>query len=175
VALAGWGAGRRDGLLDGLGTLLRLVLAGVFAVAGAQKLPDPAESVRAVRAYRLLPESAVHAVAYGLPVLEIGLAVLLLAGLATRVSAALTAALLVVFLIGVGSAAARGLTIDCGCFGGGGVVAKADTHYTAELVRDALLLLAAVLLVARPRTALSLDRYLAGPTGAPATPTEEYP
>jgi len=169
---------RRGAVLDGVGSLLRLVLAGVFAVAGAQKLPDPAESVRAVRAYRLLPEGAVHAVAYGLPVLEIGLAVLLVVGLATRVAAGLTGVLLVVFLIGVGSAAARGLTIDCGCFGGGGVVAKADTHYTAELVRDALLLVAALLLVYRPHTALSLDGYLAGPRTVPdRTPTahtEEY-
>lgn len=168
---------RPGALLDGVGTLLRLVLAGVFAVAGAQKLPDPAESVRAVRAYRLLPEGAVHVVAYGLPVLELGLAVLLVVGLATRVAAALTGALLVVFLIGVGSAAARGLTIDCGCFGGGGVVAKADTHYTAELVRDALLLVAALWLVYRPRTALAVDGYLAGPRTAdrPVSPTEEYP
>ncbi len=172
-------AERRAALLDGFGTLQRLVLAGVLAVAGAQKLPDPAESVRAVRAYRLLPEGAVHAVAYGLPVLEIGLAVLLVVGLATRVAAGLTGVLLVVFLIGVGSAAARGLTIDCGCFGGGGVVAKADTRYTAELVRDALLLVAALLLVWRPRTALSLDGYLAGPSPArdhaPTPHTEEYP
>jgi uncharacterized membrane protein YphA (DoxX/SURF4 family) len=172
--------GRRSGALDAVGTLLRLVLAGVFAVAGAQKLPDPAESVRAVRAYRLLPEGAVHVVAYGLPVLEIGLAVLLVAGLATRVAAGLTGVLLVVFLIGVGSAAARGLTIDCGCFGGGGVVAKADTHYTAELVRDALLLLAALWLVRRPRTARSVDGHLAGPSAGdrpdvPVPSLEEYP
>ena len=36
--------------------LARLVLAGVLIVAGWLKLPDPAESVRAVRAYQLLPE-----------------------------------------------------------------------------------------------------------------------
>ena len=40
-------------------TALRLVLAGVLALAGVPKLPDPAESVRAVRAFRLLPEAVV--------------------------------------------------------------------------------------------------------------------
>ena len=41
---------------------------GVWIVAGALKLPDPAESVRAVRAYDLLPEAIVPAVGYLLPV-----------------------------------------------------------------------------------------------------------
>ena len=68
-------------------TLLRLVLAGVFAVAGALKLPDPDESVRAVRAYRLLPESVVPFVGYGLPVFEVLLALALLVGVLTRASA----------------------------------------------------------------------------------------
>jgi uncharacterized membrane protein YphA (DoxX/SURF4 family) len=146
-------------------TLIRLVLAAVFGVAGALKLPDPAGSVRAVRAYQLLPEGAVQVVGYGLPVLEVALAFLLLVGLATRVAAGVSAALLVAFLVGVASAALRGLTIDCGCFGGGGTVAAEDTRYTAELVRDTALLGAALLLLARPRSRLSLDALLHAPPG----------
>ena len=65
-------------------TVLRLVLAGVLGVAGALKVPDPAESVRAVRAYDLLPEALVPAIGYGLPLLELAVAVLLLLGLFTR-------------------------------------------------------------------------------------------
>lgn len=38
--------------------------AAVWLVAGTLKIPDPAESVRAVRAYRLLPETVVPAVGY---------------------------------------------------------------------------------------------------------------
>src|SRR4051794_32635546 len=131
-------------------TTLRLLLAGVLAVAGALKLPDPAESVRAVRAYQLLPEALVPSVGYGLPLLEIAVAVLLLLGLLTRWAALAAALLMAAFLVGIGSAWARGLTIDCGCFGGGGQVAAADTNYLPEMVRDGVLLLAAVLLAARP-------------------------
>jgi uncharacterized membrane protein YphA (DoxX/SURF4 family) len=164
--------GRGEGLQPWLSTALRLLLAGVFGVAGALKLPDPAESVRAVRAYQLLPESAAQVVGYGLPVLEVALALLLLLGLATRAAAALSAVLLVAFVVGVTSAAARGLTIDCGCFGGGGVVDAQDTRYTAELVRDAGLLAAALFLLVRPRSRLSLDSVLVPPARAPEAAPE---
>ena len=59
-----------------------------------------------------------------LPFVEIALGVLLLIlGLATRLAAVVSAALLVVFIAGIASAWTRGLRIDCGCFGGGGDLA----------------------------------------------------
>ena len=57
------------------------------------------------------------------------------------------------------SAAARGLSIDCGCFGGGGPVPPGQTAYAAEIVRDLGLLAAAGWLVARPQSRLSLGGH----------------
>ena len=146
------------GAREWLATAARLLLAGVWLWAGLAKIGDPAASVRAVRAYRLLPEWLAQGVGYGLPVLELTLAALLLAGLATRVAAAVSAALLVVFLAGMVSAAARGLQIECGCFGGGGdLAAGQSTAYTWEIVRDAALLLLALALARWPRSRLALD------------------
>ena len=48
-----------------------LVVGAVWIVAGLLKLPDPAASVRAVRAYDLLPEAIVPTVGHLLPVLEV--------------------------------------------------------------------------------------------------------
>src|SRR5436309_14751811 len=62
----------------------RLVLAVVFAAAGWPKLMDPDGTVRSVRAFRLVPEVFVPALGYGLPMLELVLALLLLVGLLTR-------------------------------------------------------------------------------------------
>jgi uncharacterized membrane protein YphA (DoxX/SURF4 family) len=138
----------------------RLVVGGVWIAAGMLKLPDPAESVRAVRAYRLLPEATVHAVGYGLPALEIIIGLLLLLGLGTRIVAAISALLLTLFIIGIASAWTRGLQIDCGCFGGGGYAADATSKYPLEIARDVGLLLASLLLVAFPRTKVSLDGWL---------------
>jgi uncharacterized membrane protein YphA (DoxX/SURF4 family) len=151
-----------------LATALRLLLAGVLAAAGALKLPEPASSVRAVRAYQLLPESVVPTVGYALPLLELAVALLLVLGLATRLAATVAGLLMVAFIIGIASAAARGLSIDCGCFGGGGQVAAGATRYTQEILRDTGLLLAAAFLVVWPASRLSLDH-------TPATATETEP
>jgi uncharacterized membrane protein YphA (DoxX/SURF4 family) len=139
-----------------LATAARLVLGGVFVVAGAGKVPDPAAAVRAVRAYQLLPESLVAPVAFGLPVIEIAVGLALGLGVFVRTAALASAVLLVVFLVGVGSAWARGLQIDCGCFGGGGKVAAADTAYPAEVLRDGALLIVALALSWRPQSRLAL-------------------
>src|SRR4051794_13609155 len=53
---------RWAGIWRWAGLVARLVVGGVWIAAGWLKLPDPAESVRAVRAYDLLPESIVPTV-----------------------------------------------------------------------------------------------------------------
>src|SRR4051794_2176450 len=145
----------------------RLLLGGVFVVAGVLKVPDPAAAVRAVRAYQLLPESLVGPAAFGLPVLEIAIGLALLLGVFVRTAAIASAVLLLVFIGAVGSAWARGLQIDCGCFGNGGQVAAGQTAYPLEIVRDAALLLIAVLLARWPASRLALGgRLVAASTQA---------
>jgi uncharacterized membrane protein YphA (DoxX/SURF4 family) len=142
------------------GLAARLVVGGVWIVAGALKLPDPAASVRAVRAYDLLPESVVPTVGHLLPVLEVVVGVCLVLGLLTRVMAVVSTLLFVAFIVGIGSAWSRGLQIECGCFGGGGYDANATGDYPWEIARDVGLLLASAFLVVRPRTRWSLDALL---------------
>ena len=137
---------------DVIGTLARLGLAAVFLVSGVLKAVDPDATYVAVRAYDVLPRAGVALVAGVLPWLEIALGLLLLAGVATRAAAAVGAGLMLVFIAGVTQAWARGLSIDCGCFGGGGAVAPDQTAYGRELLRDAGFLLMGAWLVVRPRT-----------------------
>jgi len=137
---------------DVVGTVARLGLAAVFLVSGVLKAVDPDAAYVAVRAYDVLPKAGVALVAGILPWLEIVLGLLLLGGLATRVVAVASAGLLVVFIAGVTQAWARGLSIDCGCFGGGGAVDPGQTTYGLELLRDAGFLLMAAWLIVRPRT-----------------------
>lgn len=136
----------------------RLVLAGVFAVAGWLKVTDPTAAVRAVLAYDLLPYGAARFVGYALPAAELALALLLLVGFAIRFAAVASAILLVVFIVAIVSAWARGLSIDCGCFGGGGEIAPGATRYLQEIVRDVGLLIAAGWLALLPRSPFTLDR-----------------
>jgi uncharacterized membrane protein YphA (DoxX/SURF4 family) len=142
-------------------TAARLLLAGVWAWAALAKISDPDAAVRAVRAYQLLPEALVRPVAWGLPFAELALAVLLAAGLATRLAAIASAVLLGLFMVAITAAWARGLQIDCGCFGGGGpATGVAASDYVLELVRDAGLLVVAVLLAWRPHSRLALEDRL---------------
>ncbi len=148
---------RLQPVLPWISTAARLLIAGVLLTAGALKVVDPATSVAAVRAYELLPQGLVSIVGWGLPFLEIALGLLIVAGLFTREVAVATAILLLLFIVAVASAAARGLSIDCGCFGGGGEVAPGETRYTAEIIRDLGLLALCGWLIWRPASKLSLD------------------
>ena len=139
----------------------RLVLAVVFAVAGWPKLLDPDGTIHSVRAFRLVPEAFVPVFGYGLPVLELAVALLLLLGLLTRAAAAVTGVLLIMFMIGIVAAWARGLAIECGCFGASsGPVVDPTRGYALDLLRDAGLLLLAAWLVVFPASRLSLDARL---------------
>jgi uncharacterized membrane protein YphA (DoxX/SURF4 family) len=144
-----------------LGTGVRLILGGVWLAAGVIKVGDLAASGRSVVAYRLLPYDAATSLGVVLPFVEIALGVLLVLGLATRLSAVLSVVLLIAFIIGIASAWARGLRIDCGCFGSGGdLAANQQPTYFSETIRDIALLALAAYLAVRPRTRLSLDTLL---------------
>ena len=69
---------------DWIGLVARLITGGVWLVAGGLKLLHPAESVRAVRAYDLLPEAIVPAVGHLLPVVEVVIGLCLILGVLTR-------------------------------------------------------------------------------------------
>ncbi len=142
------------------GLLARLVVGGVWIVAGALKLTDPSSSVQAVKAYELLPTSAVEPVGYLLPALEVVVGLALVLGVLTRGAAAISAMLFLAFIIGIASVWARGMEIDCGCFGGGGADPDGSSDYPWEIARDSGLLLLSGFLVWQRGTRLSLDSAL---------------
>jgi len=147
----------RSRVLDGVGTLARIGLAAVWLVSGTLKAVDPDQTYVAVRAYDVLSPLGVELVAALLPWVELAFGTLLFLGVGTRLVAALSAALLLVFVAGVAQAWSRGLSIDCGCFGGGGAVAAGETAYVQELLRDTGFLVMAGWLIVRPRTLLAVE------------------
>ena len=154
---------RRAGRLpDVIGLLARLILGVVLIWAGAAKVTHPAKSALAVRAFKVLPYDFAGYVGYALPVVEILFGLLLVIGLFTRLSAVLGGLMMLAFIFGITWAWAHGYSIDCGCFGGGGTIAASQTQYPLDILRDVGLVICAAWLVARPRTALSLDHRLFG-------------
>ncbi len=145
-------------LLDWLHLASRLVLATVLLWAGLAKVGDHQNTVLAVDAYRLLPDSFVEPVAAALPWVEIALGALLLAGAFVRFVGAATAVLMFGFLVALVQAKARGLAIDCGCFGGGGAGTTGVGWLT--LLREVPLIGAGAFLAWRARGPLALDNLL---------------
>ncbi len=149
----------------------RLVLGITLIVAGALKVTRLDASVQSVRLYQLLPWDITAAVGSALPIIEIAVGLLLVTGTFTRVSAVVGSLLMLAFIIGIASVWARGISIDCGCFGGGGAVEASQTQYPLEIARDVGLLLTGAWTVWRPRSPFAIDNWLF----APATEPDESP
>jgi uncharacterized membrane protein YphA (DoxX/SURF4 family) len=142
----------------GLGA--RLLVGGVWLWAGLLKVSDPESSVTSVRAYQLLPSSAADGLGRALPMVEVIVGACLVLGLLTRLAGGVSAVLQVAFIIGIASVWARGISINCGCFGNGGYDPNAASHYPWEIARDVGLLILSLYVAWLRRTPLALDNVL---------------
>lgn len=138
----------------------RLVLSFVLIYAGAIKLINPAESRAAIVAYRLfLPEPLLKLGTTALPAIEVIVGLLFLFGMYIRFSSIVSIILMATFIVMIAQVWARGFSIDCGCFGGGGDVSPEgkEWRYTAEILRDFLFIGLSVLLMRNPKTPFSIS------------------
>lgn len=95
----------------------RLVTGGILLIAGAAKLRAPSSRFLAViLGYDLLPRPIASVTAWGLPWLEVATAVLLIAGLWSRLAAFLGFGLLLMFSGAVAISLLHGKNQSCGCF-----------------------------------------------------------
>ncbi|AJE44474.1 hypothetical protein SNOD_34220 [Streptomyces nodosus] len=153
--------GVRQAVTTWTGVAARLLLAAVLGYAGLVKIQDLADAGRSVELYQIVSGNTAQLVGGALPFVEVALALLLIAGLATRAAAVATALLMAVYIAAIASVWARGLSVDCGCFGSGSALSSgAERGYAVDIARDLLFLGAAALLIRRPRTHYALDRWV---------------
>lgn len=127
----------------------RLALAGVFLAAAAPKLADPHAFAAALANYRAFPDASLHLIATVVPALELVGALALLTGWRLRGGVLLLGGLLLGFTALLAASLARGLDLDCGCFGRSDQV---DPVSPLHLLRNVgLLALAGLLLVVTRR------------------------
>ena len=138
--------------------LARLILGVVLLVAGALKVPNLPKSAMAVRAYEMLPIPMANFLGYTLPWIEIGLGLLLIVGVTVKISGALGGLTMLAFIIAIAQAWARGLSIDCGCFGGGGTIDPEDTKYLSEIIRDIGLMGLGIFLYLYPKGRFAIEK-----------------
>jgi uncharacterized membrane protein YphA (DoxX/SURF4 family) len=97
--------------------VFRIVLGGLFVYAGAVKVLEPLGFAQDIRNYNLVGPSLSFIAAVVLPWLEILAGAFLIAGVWKRGAALVLSGLLVFFIILTIVTMARGLDVDCGCFG----------------------------------------------------------
>lgn len=133
---------------------MRILLGGIFLMAGGAKLVDPRAFARTISVYGMLPEELLVPAAIGLPVIE------LLAGLCLsfNVRGSLTAicGLLTFFLFALGYAISKNLDVDCGCFSQ--LEIHARNSLLVAFLRDLGLMAVAFYLMACKRVQVSLHR-----------------
>jgi putative oxidoreductase len=137
----------------------RIVLGGVFLIAGATKILDPGALAASIRSYELsLPEWFISLSAYSLPYLEVLLGFYLLIGLFTKIAAWTTNGLMVLFILALSQGALRGLEIDCGCFGSS--AGEGPGNLWLDAVRDLGLLALGLHVALAPVGRFSVDTRL---------------
>ena len=143
----------------------RLILGITLIWAGLTKVGNLAGSVKATFAYEILSYDVSKVVGSLLPFAEIGLGILLVVGLFTRVMGALGALMMLAFVIAIASVWARGISIDCGCFGDGGIIDKEEalSKYPWEILRDIGLMACGVWLVTIKKPFLAVDTWIFRP------------
>ncbi len=129
----------------------RAVVGSVFLLAGISKALDTRAFAGEISAYQIVPAALAQPMALALPLLEILIGVYLLLGLMQRWAAGAAGALLLIFIAAMIWALARGLTLDCGCFGNTlGLNAFRETVSVGSIARDVLWLLLALHLMLVP-------------------------
>ena len=97
--------------------ILRFFIAALFLFAAVAKLLDPGSFAQQIANYQVTPWPVTAVLAVLFPALELCVGLCLLFGRWESGALIWTAILLTIFSAALVAAIARGLSIDCGCFG----------------------------------------------------------
>lgn len=122
----------------------------LFIYAGILKTLDPIHFASDIQNYKILSYPLAVRLALYLPWLEVLCGVAMIAGWLRSGALAILTGLMLLFIVVTLAAKARGINLDCGCFG----VASKGWSFSAHLLTDFAILAALALLWFRPsRTA----------------------
>lgn len=96
--------------------VLRLIIGGIFVYASFDKLLNQEEFSKAIYNYKFLPNVFINIFAIVIPYLELITGLFLISGIFKRGSSFIIIVMLIMFIIALSQAYARGLDINCACF-----------------------------------------------------------
>ena len=137
-------------VLDIISAIARFYMAYIWISAGVAKLNDHMAVTQTIAAYEIFTPQWADYLARLIGPLEIAGGVLLLLGIFLRGSSKVAAVVLVLFMIGIGQAWARGLAIDCGCFNVDVNLDEQAMDYLKTILRDVGYLALTIWTIKRP-------------------------
>ena len=136
-------------------------MGGIFLISGLAKIADPVRFLLTLREFRLLPGVLESFLAVYLPWLEFLLGLCVVLGILHRTSALLIAGLNGFFIVAIGSVIARGIEVDCGCFGLlADVLHLPDMADWKAIARDLVFMVMCVYLFRSETDAWTVEGYL---------------
>ncbi|MFI5505725.1 DoxX family protein [Corynebacterium kutscheri] len=138
-------------ILDGISFIARFYMAYIWLKAGFSKLGERLANQQSVEGYDIFSEKWAGYIAELIAPLEIAGGILLLVGIFLRFSGILSTIVLALFIVGITQAWARGLNIDCGCFGVENIdQAEVGMNYAKTIARDVLYIFLSMWTAYRP-------------------------
>jgi uncharacterized membrane protein YphA (DoxX/SURF4 family) len=135
-----------------------MVLGGLFILAGYNKLGDFRGTYDAVHAFHLgFNEQTLQVLARVVPWAELLTGSLLVLGLWARGAGVMAVVLMAAFIGGIASVMARGLDVNCGCFGKLKLFCGDQPMGWCHLIRNTIMAGAAALIVACGPGVMALD------------------
>lgn len=137
-------------VLDIISFVARFYMAFVWFKAGLHKVNTYMDTSQSITAYKIFTPEFSGYLATIIGPLEIAGGVLLLLGIFLKQSSKVATIVLILFIIGMGQAWARGLNIECGCFGVQPSSNPTAAHFATSIARDFLFVFLTVWTIYRP-------------------------
>jgi uncharacterized membrane protein YphA (DoxX/SURF4 family) len=126
---------------------LRLIIGGMFIYVAINKLANPEEFAKAIKNYDMMPFWIINIMAIVIPYLELFAGLFLIPGIFKKGSSAVIGISLVIFIVALTSAYARGLNIDCGCGFSSLIQEKASKNELLIRIFEDIMMLIGIIIV----------------------------
>lgn len=140
--------GTREMVLDILSAAARFFMAYIWISAGWSKIGAHMDVTLTIQAYEIFTPAWSDLLARLIGPMELAGGLLLLLGIKLRPAGWVSIGVLVLFIIGLGSAWSRGLVIDCGCFNPDPT--ETGTNILATMGRDVFYIAITLFMIYRP-------------------------
>ena len=114
----------------------RTIILAIFGISGVIKALNFDDTILTILSYEIVGIKMAEYLAYGVLGLELALVLWAASGLYKRLFYQVSIIVFVVFTMLIISAWARGLEIDCGCFGYGDIPDNPQLGYVKDIIRD---------------------------------------